>query len=162
MDLRHSDDLPGTPSEVTAMLTERDYLLEYVDGLGAELVSADVDSGGDLVRTRLVAAVPTAGIPAVFARLVGSSITVVDERTYRPDGSGCDLRVGASVSHGRVEAVGTMTLTPADGGCVLRTAADIRAKVPLIGRQVEGAVHGLLENRVLRTQREVLTRRLSG
>lgn len=162
MDLQHSDDLPGTPVAVTRTLTDHDYLLEYVDGLGAELVSADVEQSAAGVRTRVVAAMGTDGIPAVFAPLVGKSITVVDDRTYRADGSGCDLHVEASVRRGRVEVTGTMRCAAVGSGTRLRTVATIRAKVPFVGRQVEGGVHGLLVDRVLRTQAAVLTRRLAG
>ena len=149
----------AAPAEVQAVLTEESFLRETTAALGARLEQASSDG----TTTRVEMLVPTAGIPAVFARFVAREVAVTDVRRWHPDGDGwrCDVEVRAEVFGRAVEVLGERRLVAdGDGGTRSTLTADARVDAPLVGRQAEGAVRQLIEV-VLRREAELLDARLS-
>ena len=154
-----SNTYPAAPDAVLALLTDEQFLRDRAAAFGAQVLEVSVDGGAS--TTRLSA--PTAGIPPVFARFVGSSVAVVDRADWTADGAGghrSDLDVRAEVFGRTVAVTGERRLTPADGGTRATITGDAHVDAPLIGKQAEGAVRELVQV-VLRREDELLRRRLS-
>jgi len=152
-----SSTYPAPPDAVLALLTDEQFLRDRAAALGAQVQEVVVD--GTTTSVRLAA--PTAGIPPVFARFVGSSVSVVERTRWVPDGEGhrTDLDVQAEVFGRTVQVPGERRLSPADGGTRATVTGDATVDAPLIGRQAEGAVRELVQV-VLRREDELLHRRL--
>ncbi|WP_369137470.1 DUF2505 domain-containing protein [Modestobacter versicolor] len=146
------------PDAVLALLTAEDFLRERATALGAQAQEVTVDGHRSTVRL----AAPTAGIPPVFARFVGSSVAVVERADWVADGDGyrSPLDVRAEVFGRTVQVTGERRLTAAGPGTRSTVTGDARVDAPLIGRQAEGAVRELV-GVVLKREDELLRRRLS-
>ena len=157
MAIDFSASYPATPDAVLALLTDEQFLRERAAALGAQLQELSVAGMATTIRF----AAPTAGIPPVFARFVGSSVSVVERTTWAPDGGGhrAVLDVGAEVFGRTVRVDGERRLQPADGGTRSTVTGDATVNAPLIGRQAEGAVRELV-GVVLKREDEALRRRL--
>jgi hypothetical protein len=149
---------PAAPDAVLAVLTDEQFLRDRAAALGAQPEEVTVTGSASTVRM----AAPTAGIPPVFARFVGSSVSVVERSSWTPDGSGghrADLDVRAEVFGRTVQVSGERRLAPDPEGTRSTVTGDAKVDAPLIGRQAEGAVRELVEV-VLRREDELLRRRL--
>lgn len=149
---------PATPDAVLALLTDEQFLRDRAATLGAQV--QEVTVAGTSTTTRLAA--PTAGIPPVFARFVGSSVAVVERSAWSPDGAGghrSELDVRAEVFGRVVQVTGERRLVPDPTGTTSTVTGDATVDAPLIGRQAEGAVRELVTV-VLRKEDELLRRRL--
>lgn len=149
---------PATPDAVLALLTDEQFLRDRAAALGAQVQEVTVT--GTRTTTRLAA--PTEGIPPVFARFVGSSVSVVERSDWAPDGAGghrTDLDVRAEVFGRTVQITGERRLLPEGTGTRSTVTGDATVDAPLIGRQAEGAVRELVAV-VLRKEDELLRRRL--
>ncbi len=149
---------PAAPGRVHAVLTDESFLRETSEALGARL--QEVSADGATTRVRMLA--PTAGIPAVFARFVPREVAVSDTRRWRPDAEGwlCRIEVRAEVFGREVAVLGERRLRPDGRGTCSVVTAEARVDAPLVGRQAEGAVRGLVEV-VLRREAELLDARLT-
>ncbi|WP_222193322.1 DUF2505 domain-containing protein [Modestobacter italicus] len=153
-----SNTYPATPDAVLALLTDEQFLRDRAAALGAQVQEAT--ASGATTTTRLSA--PTTGVPPVFARFVGSSVSVTERSAWTPDGAGghrSDLDVQSEVFGRPVRVTGERRLVPADGGTRSTVTGDVTVDAPLIGRQAEGAVRELM-GVVLRKEDELLRRRL--
>ena len=154
-----AEDYPATPDAVLAVLTDEQFLRDRARALGARLEGVTVEGTETSVRL----AAPTAGIPPVFARFVGSSVSVVERTSWRPDGDGghrAVLDVRAEVFGRTVQVTGERRLTPVAGATRSTVTGDAMVDAPLIGRQAESAVRELVAV-VLRREDELLRRRLA-
>jgi len=153
-----SSSYPAPPDAVRALLTDEQFLRDRAAALGAQVHEVTVDGGSTMVRL----AAPTAGIPPVFARFVGSSVSVVERTDWVEDGDGghrADLDIRAEVFGRTVQVTGDRRLTQDAGGTRSSVTGDAKVDAPLIGRQAEGAVRELVQV-VLRREDELLRRRL--
>jgi hypothetical protein len=153
-----SSTYPAPPDAVLALLTDAQFLHERGAALGGQV--EDVTVTGSVTVSRLSA--PTAGIPSVFARFVGSSVSVVEQTSWTPDpdgGSRADLDVRAEVLGRTVRVTGQRRLTATADGTRSTVTGAARVNAPLIGRQAESAVTELVAV-VLRREDELLRRRL--
>jgi hypothetical protein len=148
----------AAPDAVLALLTDEAFLRERGAALGARVEEVTVDGTTTMVRF----AAPTAGIPPVFARFVGSSVSVVERTAWTPDGDGhrTALDIRAEVFGRTVQVTGERRLTRAGSGTRSTVTGDAKVDAPLIGRQAEGAVRELV-GVVLKREDELLRRRLS-
>jgi hypothetical protein len=148
---------PAPPDAVLALLTDEAFLRDRAAALGGQ--AEEVTVAGRVSTVRLAA--PTAGIPTVFARFVGSSVAVVERTTWTPDGTGHRgaLDVGAEVFGRTVRVTGERLLTSDGEGTRSTVTGTAKVDAPLIGRQAEGAVSELVAV-VLRREDELLRRRL--
>ena len=155
-----SSSYPATPGVVLALLTAEDFLRERAAAMGAQVQEVRVGPGP---ATTVRLAAPTAGIPPVFARFVGSSVSVVERAEWTTDGAGghrTDLDVRAEVFGRTVRVTGERRLTPTPEGTRSTVTGDATVDAPLIGRQAESAVRELV-GVVLRREDELLRRRLA-
>ena len=153
-----ADDYPAPPDAVLAVLTDEQFLRERAGALSARVEEVTVDGTETSVRL----AAPTAGIPPVFARFVGSSVSVVERTSWRPDGEGghrAALDVRAEVFGRTVQVTGERRLTPVAAGTRSSVTGEATVDAPLVGRQAESAVRELVAV-VLRREDELLRRRL--
>ena len=149
----------AAPDAVLALLTDEQFLRDRAAAFGAQVQEVTVDGGTR--STRLSA--PTAGIPPVFARFVGSSVSVVEHTSWTPDGAGghrADLDVRAEVFGRTVQVTGERRLVPDGAGTRSTVTGEATVDAPLIGRQAEGAVRELV-GVVLEREDELIRRRLS-
>lgn len=148
----------AAPDAVLALLTDEQFLRDRAAALKAEVQEVTVTGSAATVRL----AAPTAGIPPVFARFVGSSVAVVERTSWTPDGAGghrADLDVRAEVFGRTVQVTGERRLVPDGAGTRSTVTGDASVDAPLIGRQAEGAVRELV-GIVLRREDELLRERL--
>jgi hypothetical protein len=149
----------ATPDAVLALLTDEQFLRDRAAAQGAQV--QDVTVAGSSTTVRLSA--PTAGIPSVFARFVGSSVSVVEHTTWTAaEGGGHRgvLDVRAEVFGRTVRVTGERRLEPTAESTRSTVTGDAKVDAPLIGRQAEGAVRELVSV-VLRREDELLHRRLA-
>jgi hypothetical protein len=150
---------PAAPDAVLTVLTDEQFLRDRAAALNAQVQEVTVT--GQATRMRLSA--PTAGIPPVFARFVGSAVAVVETSTWTPDGEGghrSPLDVQSEIFGREVRVTGERRLRPEAGGSRMTTTGSVRVDAPLIGRQAEGAVQELITV-VLRKEDELLRTRLA-
>jgi hypothetical protein len=148
----------ASPDAVLALLTDEAFLRERGAALGAQVEEVTVDGRTTTVRF----AAPTAGIPPVFARFVGSSVSVVERAVWTPAGGGhrSALDIRTEVFGRTVQVTGERRLTADGSGTRSSVTGDAEVDAPLIGRQAEGAVRELV-GVVLKREDELLRRRLS-
>ena len=158
MAIDSSTSYPAAPDAVLALLTDEQLLRDRAAALGAQVQELTVDG----LHTRVGLTAPTAGIPPVFARFVGSSVSVVERTTWSATDDGghrADLDVRAEVFGRTVRVSGERRLLAVPEGTRSTVTGDAKVNAPLIGRQAEGAVRELV-GVVLRREEEVLRRRL--
>jgi uncharacterized protein DUF2505 len=148
---------PAAPDTVLGLLTDEAFLRDRASALGARLEELTV--AGMVTTVRFAA--PTAGIPPVFARFVGSSVSVLERTTWVPDGRGhrAVLDVRADIFGRTVRVDGERRLEPAGAGTRSTVTGDAKVNAPLIGRQAEGSVRELV-GVMLRREDELITSRL--
>ena len=159
MPLDSSVSYPASPDAVLAVLTDEQFLRDRAAALNAQVQELTVT--GHATTTRLSA--PTAGIPPVFARFVGSAVAVVERSTWTPDGAGghrSPLDVQSEVFGREVRVTGERRLRPEAGGTRATVTGDVRVDAPLVGKQAENAVRELMTV-VLRKEDELLRARLA-
>jgi hypothetical protein len=152
---------PAAPDTVLAVLTDEQFLRDRAAALGVQVEEVVVvrDNAGPRTSVRLCTS--TTGIPPLFARFVGSSVSVLEHSAWVPDGSGhrAGLEVRAEVFGRTVRVSGERRLTAIAEGSRSTVTGDARVDAPLIGRQAEAAVRELVAV-VLRREDELLRRRL--
>ena len=161
--VEHRTALPAPPQQVLAELLDPEFLRAWAVELGARLEAVEVQPEGTGSRTTVRLAVPTRGIPPVFARFVGGEVTVVDSTLWQDGGTAGAtgaLEVRARILGRTALVLGRRALEPDGEGTRSTTDAEVTVKAPLVGRQVEAAVAELV-GVVLRQECELLTRRLS-
>lgn len=149
---------PAAPDAVLALLTDEQFLRARGAALGGQVQEVTVT--GTTTATRLSA--PTAGIPSVFARFVGSAVTVTERTTWTPDGAGGSrgaLDARAQVFGRDVLVTGERRLVPEGTGTRSTVTADVTVDAPLVGAQAASAVRELLQV-VLRREDELVRARL--
>jgi hypothetical protein len=149
----------ATPDAVLALLTDEAFLRDRAGALGAQV--QEVTVAGTTTTVRYTA--PTAGIPPMFARFVGSSVSVEERTSWTPNGDGgsrAALDVQTTIFGRTVRVSGERRLIPTADGTRSTVTGDAKVNAPLIGRQAEGAVRELVTV-VLRREDELLRRRLS-
>jgi hypothetical protein len=149
----------ATPDAVLALLTDEAFLRDRAEALGAQLQELTVAGTSTTVRY----AAPTAGIPPLFARFVGSSVTVQERTTWVANGDGghgADLDVQAAVFGRTVRVTGLRRLAPTGSGTRSTVTGEAKVDAPLVGRQAEAAVRELVTV-VLRREDELLRQRLA-
>jgi hypothetical protein len=157
----HTETYTADPDAVLAVLSEESFLRERAAALGAPVESLTV-TPGPTTEMRLL--VPTAGIPPLFARFVGSQVSADERQAWSTDGAGghrAELDVRAEVFGRTVRFRGERRLLPVDGGTRSTVTGEAKVKAPLIGAQAAAAVVELVQM-VLRREDELLRRRFTG
>jgi hypothetical protein len=155
--------VPADPDSVVAALTDEAFLRDWAKALGATVQEIAVTGSGGTRQTVVRLTSPTAGIPPLFARFVGSEVSVRYQQTWTPDADGhrARLDIDTQIFGRAVRVRGDRRLTPVPAGTESTVTGEAEVDAPLIGRQAEGAVRELVAV-VLRREEEVLRRRFPG
>lgn len=148
MEITTSLDLPATPDQAYAVLTDETFHDAKCaeTSTGSYTVTITPQPGqrdqGAVVRTSRE--LPTDDLPDVVKGFVGSTLTVIEVITWgaaAADGS----RAGAvelTIEGAPLSMRGTVTLTSTATGSREDFRGDLKAKVPFIGGKVEQAAAG--------------------
>jgi hypothetical protein len=137
--LRYDADI----ARVIAMLADAEFTATKVRATGA--ISHDVAVVGEADHAFTVTTrrqLPTAGIPAQFRSLVGSTVEIRQVEAWEPP-AGPERRgtVVVEIVGAPVRLTGTLRLVPeADGTTTGHIEGDLRASVPLFGAALEEAM----------------------
>jgi len=128
MEIHATNDFAASVPVVFAMLTDRLFLRAVC--LATDPLEHEVSVDGLRTSTRRVMSSPSA-----VSRLTGATMTVIDQITWEPDGSGVERRGAAhiTVEGMPAELVGTVSLVPGGRGAVLSYDGELTVKVPLLG-----------------------------
>ncbi len=162
MKLYFGVDYPADPDQVMRLMTDESFVAECERELESTEHHLDVTRGDGRVVVRLQRHVPTDGIPAVFRSLVGPRIVVVEVRDWAADSHG-DYRgtlvADADTKGRRARIEGRVQLLANDGGSHFQVDAEVKASVPLVGKQVRRAIVDLAKES-LHLESVVMKRRL--
>ncbi len=130
---------PASPDDVFAVLSSQEFQDAKVADHGvdpeAEVLTED---GQTLIRT--VRTISTEGMPGLARSLVGDVFTIVEEQRWSPvtrqDGAH-EGRISIRIKEVAVSLTGTILLTGDDQGSTTTIDAELAARIPLVGRQVE-------------------------
>lgn len=147
MDLRYEVTFPAPVETALAIMTNDAFLAELAVEMHASSHEVTHARQGDGLVTELVVTVSTDGIPSVFKRLVGSSLRIVDSRSWKPadpDGTRRGaLAVGTSVRNRQLRVEGNTQLIPHGEGSRSTVSARVTAKLPIAAGLAAQQVHGL-------------------
>ncbi|CAN5618121.1 hypothetical protein BH18ACT1_BH18ACT1_16060 [soil metagenome] len=152
--------LPGSVPEVLAILLDPGFLAELCDlpKVSAPEVlehRADERSAFQRVRYRFTGSLSS----AVTRVLDPGRLTWVDETTWDLEAGTGTFRILPDHYANRLRCSGTYRLDPIESGCRRRAAGDLVVSYPIVGRAVERAIVGGLEEH-LEAEVELITRRL--
>jgi len=147
VNLRYEASYPAPVEIALAIMTNDAFLAELAGEMHARSQEVTHVRQGDGLVTELVVTVPTEGIPSVFKRLVGSSLRIVDSRSWRPaDPDGARrgvLAVGTSVRKYQLRVEGSTQLIPHGDGCLFTVSARVTAQLPIAAGLAAKEAHSL-------------------
>ncbi|SES24338.1 DUF2505 domain-containing protein [Actinokineospora terrae] len=126
---------------VHARLVDRAFLearLRAIGGKNATLVDHEII--GETVRYRLRQGIDSAKLPSAVRNVFNGDLVVERTETWHPDAPGFTGTTKATVAGVPAEINGTYTLTITPSGCELRTAAEVKVRIPLIGGKIESVI----------------------
>ena len=140
---------PLAPHDLFAVLVDRQYLAARHERFGGVGTPEVFDDGGT-VQLRIGRQLPMDKIPSAARGLVGDGrlvqVDVWDTRSLPLRGEW-----HAEVDHAPVVLGGDNEIAVSDLGSRYSIGVQVKVKVPLIGRQLEGQVRGYLETLVARS-----------
>ncbi len=139
MKVQYDKDVLADPTGIFSVLTNEDFLRGYASA-GAVEFDVDVHHADGVTTTRVCRTLPTAMMPAVARRFVGSHIEVVELVSWsrvRPETWHGDAAVDIAVSGRDARFRGRTALEPATGGARYSLTGDVVIKLPLVGGTVE-------------------------
>ena len=150
------------------VLTDEVFLDAYAREVGALAHQVGVERSAEQVRTRVSMTVPTAGVPAVFKRLVTATIDLTEVRTWPAEAADDrrhgTLAVDASARNREAKVRAALVLEPGrSDASVTRFGVDgdVNVNVPLLGEPAAALVKDLVAS-VIRRQSAVMERWLQG
>ncbi len=132
MDIASRLDFAASPSDVFAMMTDRDYLAEVCVACSSQ--SYDVTVNGASTQTSRTFAAPDA-----VARFTGSQLSVVEDTVWSaaaPDGSRSGS-LAMTVTGQPVSLKGQLRIAPGGRGTRVDLTGDLKVAIPLLGRKLE-------------------------
>ena len=148
--------LPGTVDQVLAALLDPELLerLGELPNLGApDVLSQERD--GDVVVQRVRYAFTGSLSPAVTRVIDPAKVTWIDETTYDLVARRASFRIIPDHYENKLRCAGAHTFTERDGGTVRHIDGELTVRVPLVGRVVERAIVGGLQDH-LRAEADLL------
>jgi hypothetical protein len=152
-------------------LVDEAFLAAYAKEIGATDWEIAVDRLADLTRTRLRLTVPTQGIHAVFARLVTSTMEIVETRSWpaahtyaaaQNDGERrAVVAVDAAFRRRDLRLRGVVVLAPVAAGTRFTISGVITVNVPVMASLAESMAKQLI-GAALDTQTKVMNLWTSG
>ncbi|WP_370892573.1 DUF2505 domain-containing protein [Janibacter sp. GXQ6167] len=138
MKIQRTMDHRGTPAEVFEIISDPEFQQEKVAVTGPTAV-AEVTPGDGGVAIRTERHLPTDQMPDVARRLLGATMTIVEEQRWGAERSDGTRRgeVRMSAPGAPISLTGRLLLEPAGAGSRLSVDADLKCSIPLVGRQIE-------------------------
>lgn len=162
MRITRSVTLPAGVEDAFAVIASPEYQQSKVAAQSQGATATVIDQTGGVVAVHSQRRVPTRGMPGPIVSMVGDTLVIVEQQTWRPAKAGgtrsADLEI--TVDGAPVGLVGTITLSPDAAGSRLSVEADLSCSVPLFGRKIEQAAKPTIEESIDFESR-LLTERLS-
>ncbi|MGG5260807.1 DUF2505 domain-containing protein [Phycicoccus avicenniae] len=164
MRLTRREQLPATPEEVYAVLTDPAFqeakCAATTEG-GAYTAEVTPGAVGDRVHTSRE--LPADGLPDVARSFVGATLTVVEDYVWgapAADGSR-EASVDLHVKGAPLTLKGTLRIVPDGAGSAEVLDAELKANVPFVGGKIEKAAAEPI-NAAIGVEVELLRGRLGG
>ncbi|GAA3003885.1 DUF2505 domain-containing protein [Actinokineospora diospyrosa] len=139
--IEHRAEFTAPAATVHARLVDRAFLearLRAIGGKDATLV--EHTTTGDATHYRLRQGIDSAHLPSAVRSLVKGDLVVERTETWRPEGTGFTGTTAATVSGIPGDIKGRYTLTDTATGSELRTTAEVKVRIPLIGGKIESVI----------------------
>lgn len=150
MRITRSAPLPGGVEDAYAVIATQEYQQAKVAAQAQRSTATVTEQTGGSVAVRSERHLPTEGMPGPVASMVGDTLTITEQQTWRPAGADgsrhADLEL--TVAGAPLTLVGTIVLAPAAGGSTLSIEADLRCSVPLFGKKIEEAARPAIEESI--------------
>ncbi len=135
----YTDPYPATPAQILAMVQDREYHAEkyvFLEDLSTEILEHKAtDDGLSLEVDRRA----KADLPDVARKVLGDN-HIVQHESWRTEADGLSVDVRVDSPGKPLQIKGLMRVTPSGTGSDWFLDFDIKAKVPLVGGAIEGAV----------------------
>lgn len=128
----------ASPDAVWAMMIDSGFRDDVCRATGASSweVGIDADERGGTVK---VSRVVPAGVSDAVRKLVGETVTIVEQETWGPARSdrtrSADVLLEVHKQPARMEA--TRTVSASGGGSSLHVAGELTVSLPFVGRRIE-------------------------
>ncbi len=136
--LDFTQEFPGDPAAVLAMLRDPDYVREKGERTGSHDIAVEVtdtaDGGCVITSTRTM----PANVPSFAAPFVGDTITLTEVQTWGAPAADGSASAAVTVEFNSPIAYrGTIVLSVGPSGATARNEGEFKAGVPFIGGKVE-------------------------
>lgn len=139
---------PAPPNEVAALLQDADFLRSRSEAAGEFNIDVRVEPGQDGIRVT-VSREKEVDVPAFAKAILGSARRATERTLWRQAGTSWSAEYTIEVGGVPVQTKGKSTLAPSPRGCQYSSTFEITAKIPLIGKRIEGFVADGLEEQLL-------------
>lgn len=150
MKITRSAALPAGVEEAFAVIATQRYQQAKVEAQAPRATATVTDQAGGSVLVRSVRHLPTTGMPGPVVSMVGDTLTITEQQTWRPaQGDGArhaDLEL--TVAGVPLGLVGTITLSPTGAASSLSINADLTCSIPLFGKKIEEAAKPAIEESI--------------
>lgn len=136
------------PSEVAALLQDPVYLRQRSESAGEHNIDVKVEPAAGGVRIT-VAREKDVDVPAFAKMILGSARRAVETSFWRENGAQWAAEYKIEVAGVPVSTQGHSTLAPSGAGCHYTSTFEISAKIPLLGKRIEGFVADSLTEQLM-------------
>ncbi|HNA98016.1 MAG TPA: DUF2505 domain-containing protein [Marmoricola sp.] len=159
MDFQKSIEFHGPLDEVFTLFCDQGFREQVASEAGAESWEIDLKPGPNGGTTATMITRRNADeLPAAARRIIGKQLTINQvEKWTSTEGGTLEVTIPGAPGHIK----GTINLTEQDGITVQTVTADIKVRVPLVGKQFEKLIGQILGN-ILKLQGRVANETLSG
>lgn len=150
MKITRSATLPAGVEDAFGVISDQDYQQAKVRAQAEDATATVTEQAGGTLAVHSVRNVPTTGMPGPIVSMVGQTLTITEQQTWRSakdDGSRtADLEL--TVAGVPLSLVGTITLSPTTTGARLTVEADLSCSLPLFGKKVEEAAKPAIDESI--------------
>ncbi len=133
--------LPAGVEDAFAVVATQQYQQEKVSAQAQRSSATVTEQDGRLVAVHTERTISTQGMPPAVMSLAGETLTITEQQTWQPPLADGSRRAALELTVGGVplRMMGTISLSPTDGGSVFAVVADLSCAIPLLGRMIEQA-----------------------
>ena len=132
------DSYAGSPDHVWAMLSEQGYWEGKYEALGASNLQWKTFNVSDDSLTVSSVREVAANLPSAAKKIIGETAEVTQTENWTKSGDDLTCQISITTKGAPGGTDGTMTVTPAAGGCTWTSDFDIKVSIPLLGKKLEG------------------------
>lgn len=154
--------LPAGVEEVFAIIATTEHQRAKIAAAGAEGTASVTEQVGGFTAVHAERVLPTRGMPGPVAAMVGDTLQVTEQQTWRPAAADGSRTADLEITVGGVPVTlrGHVVLAPAAAGSTMSVDADLRCSIPLMGRKIEEAARTPIEQS-MDSEVRLLTERLT-